>query len=533
MQEIIFPQNVERVFKAFSSISKEIGEHPIIIGGFIRDHIVNGSSDGDIDVVLRYGKNFSFVSKLKALGASDSDVFGNTGTLHLVYNNCEIEVQSSNNPLVHFNIDDELIRMGLDLNWINRNVYERDFTFNTIIYDPSNGQIIDATGTGIRDLIKDKILRCPIDPSVALKNNPIIITRAIKFSLDFGLSIDPLFIENSIQFKNAFVDRINHRHNRHYLKSYIRQTFDMDFEKTYDYYDKIGFLDAIPMGEELENQISQRRMGIVYRKPINKKVLLSKYYRSIKNAFGKQMMTYMNPSINELNRIESWQDNEGVRAALLPDANVLVWDAYKDHHLDIQQKLGLFQFTGLILKNNGIVELTENFNGEQDENKISTNNYLIKLFGDNLNIKTKREIEEELYGRKEDKTVNNDDEKIRMKLDEERNILYANFNVRDISLEHKIAFLDLLNKEKININTKLSFLDTPHKTLNVNCIFDDNLRKTSVQIDKHLYDSIKGKQEYKDRKKKEHKKKTLKMYKVLDKVKKIVEHGDFYDKKNK
>lgn len=408
MKDIKFPDNVERVFDSFSDIAKGIDEHPIVIGGFIRDFIANGSSDGDIDVVLRYGKNFTFVNQLKAAGATDSEVFGNTGTLYVVFNDCEIEVQSSDNPLVHFNIDSELQNMGVDLTWINRNVYERDFTINTIIYDPLQKKILDVTGTGITDLTQDKVLKCPIDPRVALNNNPIIVTRAIKFAIDFGLSIDPWFMQSAPAYRDAFVERINMRSNRHYMKSYIRQTFDMDFDKTYEYYENIGFLDIIPVGEELQNQIQQRKMGIVYRKPINMKRSVSSY--------------------------------------------------------------------------------------PNEKEDIMT---------------TASEIQ--------------------MRLDQDQNVVYANFAFRDLTHNHKKAFLDLLNQGKINSQTSILFLDHPKNALSVRSVIERGLTKEAVEIEQHLYDSIKGKQEYKERKKKEHKKKTLEMYKVLDKVRKILDKDGFID----
>jgi len=39
------------------------------------------------------------------------------------------------------------------------------------------------------------------------------------------------------------------------MKAYIHKTFDIDFEQTYNYYEQIGFLDVIPVGEELLGRV--------------------------------------------------------------------------------------------------------------------------------------------------------------------------------------------------------------------------------------------------------------------------------------
>jgi len=124
-------------------------------------------------------------------------------------------------------------------------------------------------------------------------------------------------------------------------------------------------------------------------------------------------------------------------------------------------------------------------------------------------------------------TKMNTQDNIKMNLNEDENKLYADFCFRDLSFEHRVAFLDLLNKGKIDENTQIAFLDKPNRFLTLSSVLADRaIEKTAIHIDQHLYDSIKGKQEYKERKKKEHKKKTLKMYDVLDKVRKIVDRTE-------
>lgn len=399
-----FSEQVQSLFDKFKEAAKFANDYPIVIGGFIRDHYYYGESSGDVDVVLKNGNNLQFVNFLeRSYGASNVNIFDNTGTLHFSLDGFEVEIQSSTNPLVHFDIRKELKKMGLPRSWTNNNVYERDFTINTLYYDIMKNKVVDKTKMGISDLLENKLIRCPINPLVALNNNPIIIIRAIKFAIQFGLEIDGDFINKAPMFKSKFIGRINYRNNRHYLKGYIKESFDMDFEKAYNYYNDIDFLDILPLGEELQEDLNKRRMGIIYRKPTN-------MVRNLKNFITKVV------------------EKDGMMSN----------SAIKIHH-------------------------------NKEENK-----------------------------------------------------LIFNFATSQIGSKHKLIFQDLVNKGIMGSDTQLVFLDNADSPVKFSSISDDGLTVEAIEINQHLYDTIKGKQEYRQRKKKEDKKKTVDMWNTLEQVKQMV-----------
>jgi poly(A) polymerase len=65
----------------------------------------------------------------------------------------------------------------------------RDFTINGLFYDIENGQVIDYVG-GVRDLER-RVVRTIGDPDVRIREDPVRILRAIKFSARLDLGIDP------------------------------------------------------------------------------------------------------------------------------------------------------------------------------------------------------------------------------------------------------------------------------------------------------------------------------------------------------
>ncbi len=88
---------------------------------------------------------------------------------------------------------------------IKEDYKQRDVTINAIYYDLTNQSILDVEGQSVNDL-KNKILRCPSDPNVIFRNDPIKILRIIRLSAETGFGIDKdtwlSMIENSNKVNN-------------------------------------------------------------------------------------------------------------------------------------------------------------------------------------------------------------------------------------------------------------------------------------------------------------------------------------------
>ena len=86
----------------------------------------------------------------------------------------------------------------------------RDFTINSIFYDPINKKIIDYEN-GIED-IKLRMIRMIGDPATRLKEDPIRILRALRFAEKLNFSIEPKLrkaMENlNFELKNSKLPRI-------------------------------------------------------------------------------------------------------------------------------------------------------------------------------------------------------------------------------------------------------------------------------------------------------------------------------------
>ena len=84
-------------------------------------------------------------------------------------------------------------------------VKRRDFTINALYLD-KDLKVIDYVG-GVKD-INNRILRMVGNPQNRLKEDPLRIIRALRFSIDFNLTIDRE-LDKAIRDNIALIDKLN------------------------------------------------------------------------------------------------------------------------------------------------------------------------------------------------------------------------------------------------------------------------------------------------------------------------------------
>ncbi|WP_028872069.1 CCA tRNA nucleotidyltransferase [Psychroserpens burtonensis] len=191
------------LFKIISKSAKEIGLDSYVIGGFVRDYLLNRGEHKDIDIVAigsgialakQVAKNLPHRPKVQ--------VFKTYGTAMLVHQDMDIEFvgarkesysESSRNPVVENGTlqDDQ-----------NR----RDFTINAMalhLDENSFGNLLDPFN-GIKDL-ETKIIRTPLDPDITYSDDPLRMMRAIRFATQLHFTIE----DDSLEAISRNSERIN------------------------------------------------------------------------------------------------------------------------------------------------------------------------------------------------------------------------------------------------------------------------------------------------------------------------------------
>nr|WP_321223261.1 HD domain-containing protein [uncultured Psychroserpens sp.] len=176
------------IFKIISKSAKEIGVDSYVIGGFVRDFILNRGEHKDIDIVA-IGSGIKLAKQVaKNLPNHPKvQVFKTYGTAMLVYNDMDVEFVGARKESYNENSRNPVVENGTLQDDQNR----RDFSINAMalnLDDNYFGNLLDPFN-GIQDL-EDKIIRTPLDPDITYSDDPLRMMRAIRFATQLNFTIE-------------------------------------------------------------------------------------------------------------------------------------------------------------------------------------------------------------------------------------------------------------------------------------------------------------------------------------------------------
>ncbi|MFH0894011.1 MAG: HD domain-containing protein [Bacteroidota bacterium] len=174
-----------KIFDAVADVAANSGVRAYVVGGYVRDYLLNKPCK-DIDfVVLGSGIDFARMVADK-LHIHHVSCFKNFGTAHFILNDCEIEFVGARKESYRAESRKPIVETGS----LEDDLARRDFTVNTLTVSLNRddfGKLHDLFG-GINDLEK-KTLRTPLEPGITFSDDPLRMMRALRFSaqLLFGI----------------------------------------------------------------------------------------------------------------------------------------------------------------------------------------------------------------------------------------------------------------------------------------------------------------------------------------------------------
>ncbi len=193
---------IKQLLQKAGQIGNELGFNVFVVGGFVRDLLLNRQIE-DIDIVVE-GDGIEFAKVYAQKEGCRINTYKKFGTAVIIFpDHFKIDVASAR--LEYYTMPAAL--PIVEKSSIKLDLARRDFTINTlaISLNPDNfGTMIDYFGA-TRDL-KDKTIR--IIHNLSFVEDPTRIFRAIKFSNRFGFTIGKVtsnLIQNAIRidcFKN-------------------------------------------------------------------------------------------------------------------------------------------------------------------------------------------------------------------------------------------------------------------------------------------------------------------------------------------
>ncbi|WP_298312257.1 HD domain-containing protein [uncultured Aquimarina sp.] len=190
------------IFNTISKAASNLQLESYVIGGFVRDYILQRGTAKDIDIVA-VGSGIELAKEVSKLlpGNPKIQIFKTYGTAMLKANEIEVEFVGARKESYRENSRNPIVENGTLQDDQNR----RDFTINALALNLSNnnfGDILDPFN-GLEDL-RSKIIRTPLDPDITYSDDPLRMMRAIRFATQLNFKIE----ENSLKAITKNKDRI-------------------------------------------------------------------------------------------------------------------------------------------------------------------------------------------------------------------------------------------------------------------------------------------------------------------------------------
>lgn len=191
-----------KIFEVISQASQELNLESYVIGGFVRDLILERDFKKDIDVVA-VGSGIELALKVSQLlpNKPKVQVFKTYGTAMLRFEDTEIEFVGARKESYNLDSRNPVVENGTLEDDQNR----RDFTINALALSLNKekfGELSDPFN-GLEDL-KNKIIKTPLDPDITFSDDPLRMLRGIRFANQLGFEIE----EKSLQSIKKNSERI-------------------------------------------------------------------------------------------------------------------------------------------------------------------------------------------------------------------------------------------------------------------------------------------------------------------------------------
>lgn len=218
------------VFKTVAQQAKQLGFETYVVGGYVRDLLLNRPCK-DIDFVC-VGSGIQLAESVaKELGDVPLSTFKNFGTAMVKYQDYDLEFVGARKESYRTDSRKPIVEDGS----LDDDQKRRDFTINAMavsLNQENYGDLIDPFG-GVAHLAK-KIIQTPLDPQITFSDDPLRMMRAVRFAsqLSFDIEADTFeaIVQNTSRLKIISMERITEELNKIILSRVPSYGFKLLFQ---------------------------------------------------------------------------------------------------------------------------------------------------------------------------------------------------------------------------------------------------------------------------------------------------------------
>ena len=205
----------DSIFSILTEATEELTLDSYVIGGYVRDFLLQRGTPKDIDIVA-IGSGIELAKKVASLLPNNPQVsvFKNFGTAMVRYKNLELEFVGARKESYHRDSRNPVVENGT----LEDDQKRRDFTINALALSLNKvtfGELTDPFN-GVKHL-GEKTIKTPLEPGITYSDDPLRMMRAIRFATQLNFTIEKesldAITENreriTIISKERIVDELN------------------------------------------------------------------------------------------------------------------------------------------------------------------------------------------------------------------------------------------------------------------------------------------------------------------------------------
>jgi poly(A) polymerase len=180
------PLNKSPLFKAVGAEADALGLECYVVGGWVRDQLLNRGKGKDVDFVVVGDALAVAQNAAKALKAGKVTVFKTYGTAQFRWKEWDVEFVGARSESYHPSSRNPDVQPGT----LHEDQLRRDFTINAMAYCVNSkrfGELLDPFH-GREDLAAG-LLRTPVEPEKTFADDPLRMLRAVRFASQLGFTI--------------------------------------------------------------------------------------------------------------------------------------------------------------------------------------------------------------------------------------------------------------------------------------------------------------------------------------------------------
>ena len=221
-----FSSEFKEIFKLCSNVGYKQGYKLYLIGGLVRDMLLNKESL-DIDITVEGDAiEFAYILERES-NAKISSIHKDFGTVKVKLNGMDIDLASTRSEIYpkkgHL---PKVSEIGCSL---EKDVLRRDFTINSLAMSLNKDNFADLIDfvNGFEDLKAKKI---KILHNRSFIDDPTRIIRALRYSSRFGFKLD----EKTLSLQQEYLNNVDYDMCNKRLKQEFKKTFDSSKSETFE-----------------------------------------------------------------------------------------------------------------------------------------------------------------------------------------------------------------------------------------------------------------------------------------------------------